>query len=74
MVVAPPCCDYGPAHFRLEEEWEERNRERLIRVVVDANRLAQEANMLADALHKDTVFKVTLTVSGAGHFNWSASK
>lgn len=46
----------------LEEEWEDRNRERLLRLVVDANRLAQEANMLAEALHKDIVFKVTLTV------------
>ena len=47
---------------RLEEEWEQKNRERLIKSVLQANRLVQEANMLADALHKDTVFKVTLTV------------
>lgn len=61
-------------HFRLEEEWEERNRERLLRVVVDANRLAQEANMLAEALHKDTVFKVTLTVGSAIHFIEAVNK
>ncbi len=48
--------------YRLEEEWEQRNRERLINTVIQANRLTQEANMLAEALHKDTVFKVTLTV------------
>lgn len=38
------------------------NRERLINTVIQANRLVQEANMLAEALHKDTLFKVTLTV------------
>ena len=47
---------------RMEEEWEEKNRERLIKSVLQANRLVQEANMLAEALRKDTVFKVTLTV------------
>ncbi len=46
----------------MEEEWEQKNRGRLIKSVLQANRLVQEANMLADALHKDTVFKVTLTV------------
>lgn len=30
--------------------------------MLQANRLVQEANMLAEALHKDTLFKVTLTV------------
>ncbi len=39
-----------------------KNRERLKQSVLQANRLVQEANMLAEALHKDTVFKVTLTV------------
>ena len=47
---------------RLEEEWEERNRERMMTTVIHANRLVQEANMLAEALHKDTLFRVTLTV------------
>lgn len=47
---------------RIEEEWEQKNRGRLIKSVLQANRLVQEANMLADALHKDTLFKVTLTV------------
>ena len=51
---------------RLEEEWEHRNRERLITTVLHANRKVQEANLLAEALHKDTVFKVTLTVSYIG--------
>lgn len=49
----------------LEEEWEYKNRERLINTVLHANRLVQEANMLADELNKDTVFKVTLTVSNS---------
>jgi hypothetical protein len=31
--------------------------------VLHANRKVREANLLAEALHKDTVFKVTLTVS-----------
>ena len=48
--------------FRLEEEWEAKNRERLIQSVLQANRLVQEANMLADELHNDTIFRVTLTV------------
>ena len=30
--------------------------------MLQANRLVQEANLLAEALHKDTLFKVTLTV------------
>lgn len=47
---------------RIEEEWEHKNRERLIKSVLTANRLVQEANMLADELHKDTLFRVTLTV------------
>ena len=47
---------------RIEEEWEQKNRARLIKSVLQANRLVQEANMLAEALHKDTLFKVTLTV------------
>ena len=34
--------------------------------VLLANQLVREANMLADALHKDTIFRVTLTVSGWG--------
>ena len=46
----------------MEEEWEAKNRERLIQSVLQANRLVQEANMLADELHKDTMFRVTLTV------------
>ena len=46
----------------LEEEWEYKNRERLINTVLHANRLVQEANMLAHELNKETVFKVTLTV------------
>ena len=46
----------------LEEEWEHKNRERLIQSLLQANRLVQEANMLADELHKDTMFRVTLTV------------
>ena len=46
----------------MEEEWEHKNRERLIQSVLQANRLVQEANMLADELHKDTMFRVTLTV------------
>ena len=48
--------------LRLEEEWEHKNREGLIQSVLTANRLVQEANMLADELHKDTLFRVTLTV------------
>ncbi len=52
----------SPAPFSIEEEWEEKNRGRLIKSVLHANRLVQEANLLAEALHKDTVFKVTLTV------------
>ena len=47
---------------RLEEEWEYKNRERLIKTVLTANRLVQEANLLADELHKDTLFRVTLAV------------
>ena len=46
----------------MEEEWEHKNRERLLKSVLTANRLVQEANMLADELHKDTLFRVTLTV------------
>ena len=49
----------------MEEEWEQKNRGRLIKSVLQANRLVQEANMLAEALHKDTLFKVTLTVPRA---------
>ena len=48
--------------YSLEEEWEQKNRERLLKSVLQANRLVQEANMLADELHKDTLFRVTLTV------------
>ena len=48
--------------LRLEEEWESKNLERLLKSVLTANRLVQEANMLADELHKDTLFRVTLTV------------
>lgn len=55
-----PCLLLSP--YSLEEEWEHINRERLINTVLQANRLVQEANMLAEALHKDTLFKVTLTV------------
>ena len=47
---------------RLEEEWEHKNRERVLKSALTANRLVQEANMLADELHKDTLFRVTLTV------------
>lgn len=49
-------------HPRIEEEWELKNKDRLVKSVLQANRLVREANMLADALHKDTLFKVTLTV------------
>lgn len=49
--------------FRLEEEWEDQNRERLMNTVLLANQLVREANMLSEALHKDTHFRVTLTVS-----------
>lgn len=31
--------------------------------VLLANQLVREANMLSEALHKDTLFRVTLTVS-----------
>ena len=31
--------------------------------VLLANQLVREANMLSEALHKDTIFRVTLTVS-----------
>jgi len=55
----------SPVPTSLEEEWEYKNRERLINTVLHANRLVQEANMLADELNKDTVFKVTLTVSNS---------
>ena len=48
--------------YSLEEEWEHKNRERLIQSVLQANRLVQEANMLADELHKDAMFRVILTV------------
>ena len=61
-MLDPPLQTYTHTHCRLEEEWEDKNRERLINTVIQANRLVQEANMLAEALHKDTVFKVTLTV------------
>lgn len=47
---------------RLEEEWEDQNRERLMNTVLLANQLVREANMLSEALHKDTLFRVTLTV------------
>ena len=47
----------------FEEEWEDQNRERLMNTVLLANQLVREANMLSEALHKDTLFKVTLTVS-----------
>ena len=46
----------------LEEEWEYKNRECFISTMLHANRLVQEANMLAHELNKETVFKVTLTV------------
>lgn len=49
--------------FSLEDEWEDQNRERLMNTVLLANQLVREANMLADALNKDTLFRVTLTVS-----------
>ena len=49
--------------FRLEEEWEDQNRERLMNTVLLANQLVREANMLSEALHKDTHFRVALTVS-----------
>lgn len=57
-----PRHDSELALHSLEEEWEHKNRERLIQSVLQANRLVQEANMLADELHKDTMFRVTLTV------------
>ena len=47
----------------LEDEWEDQNRERLMNTVLLANQLVREANMLSEALHKDTIFRVTLTVS-----------
>ena len=47
----------------LEEEWEDQNRERLMNTVLLANQLVREANMLSEALHRDTMFRVTLTVS-----------
>ncbi|XP_019849545.1 PREDICTED: kinesin-like protein KIF13B [Amphimedon queenslandica] len=46
----------------LEEEWEDQNRERLMNTVLLANQLVREANMLSEALHKDTLFRVTLTI------------
>ena len=46
----------------LKEKWEQNNRERLIQSVLHANRLVQEANMLADELQKDTIFRVILAV------------
>ena len=50
-------------HITLEEEWEDQNRERLMNTVLLANQLVREANMLSEALNKDTLFRVTLTVS-----------
>lgn len=48
--------------YRLVEEWEDQNSERLMHTVLVANQLVREANMLSEALHKDTLFRVTLTV------------
>ena len=47
----------------MEQEWEDQNRERLMNTVLLANQLVREANMLSEALHRDTMFRVTLTVS-----------
>ena len=55
VVSCSPCS--------LEEEWEDQNRERLMNTVLLANQLVREANMLSEALHRDTMFRVTLTVS-----------
>ena len=55
----------------LEEEWEDQNRERLMNTVLLANQLVREANMLSEALHKDTLFRVTLTVSSC-HYHCCA--
>ena len=56
------CTTHTTSHS-LEEEWEYKSRERLLNTVLHANRLVQEANMLAEELRKETIFKVTLTVN-----------
>ncbi len=68
LVKSPSLSSLLPCS--LEEEWEHRNKERLINHVLKANRLVREANMLADELHKDALFKVTVTVSIASQSDW----